>query len=215
MADVTRFERNKWLFKEDFEKIQKAKILVFGVGGVGSYCVDCLYRSGVQDITIVDKDRYDITNQNRQIGSEAVGEVKVQELARRFPGITAIEQNVDQEWVEKFDFEPYDIVLDCIDDIPAKVAIAKKVWQKLIVSCGSGKKIETTQIQVSNIWKVEGDKFCRKYKEALKKQRFSKRIMAVHSKETPRCIELGSFVGVTGAFGLCMCSETIKKIIER
>lgn len=210
-----RFERCRMLFGEDFAKIEQANILILGVGGVGSYCLDCLYRSGVKQITIVDKDRFEITNQNRQIGSDALGELKVQTLAKRYPGVTPIETTIDALWIEQFDFEPFDIVLDCIDDIPAKVEIAKKVWQKLIVSCGSGKKIETTQIQVSNIWKVEGDKFCRKYKEALKKQRFSKRILAVHSKETPKCIELGSFVGVTGAFGLSMCSEAIKKIIGK
>ena len=70
-----RFERCKMLFgEEDFAKLQQAKILILGVGGVGSYALDCLYRSGVSDITILDYDTFDETNQNRQIGSEAVGE---------------------------------------------------------------------------------------------------------------------------------------------
>ncbi|HIQ27877.1 MAG TPA: tRNA threonylcarbamoyladenosine dehydratase, partial [Sulfurovum sp.] len=69
-----RFERCKMLFgEENFSKIQASKILILGVGGVGSYALDCLYRSGVTDITILDFDVYDETNQNRQIGSEAVG----------------------------------------------------------------------------------------------------------------------------------------------
>ena len=64
-----RFERCRMLFgNEDFKKIQAAKILILGVGGVGSYALDCLYRSGVNDITILDYDTYDETNRNRQIG---------------------------------------------------------------------------------------------------------------------------------------------------
>jgi len=77
-----RFERCRMLMGDDFEKLRKAKILLLGVGGVGGFCLDCLVRSGVEDITIVDFDRFDITNQNRQIGSEKVGAVKVD---RRHP----------------------------------------------------------------------------------------------------------------------------------
>ena len=63
-----RFQRCRELFGDDFNKIANAKVIILGVGGVGSYVLDCLYRSGVQNITIVDFDRFDITNQNRQIG---------------------------------------------------------------------------------------------------------------------------------------------------
>jgi len=91
-----RFQRCELLFgAEDFAKIQKAKILILGVGGVGSYALDCLYRSGVSDITIIDYDRFDETNQNRQIGSEAVGELKVEVLKKLYPTITPINQKMD------------------------------------------------------------------------------------------------------------------------
>ncbi|MBU1643315.1 ThiF family adenylyltransferase, partial [bacterium] len=65
-----RFERSRMLFGDGFKQIEEAKILLLGVGGVGSYCLDCLYRSGVRDITIVDFDTYDESNQNRQMWSE-------------------------------------------------------------------------------------------------------------------------------------------------
>ena len=122
-----RFERCRMLFGDNnFEKLQNAKILILGVGGVGSYALDCLYRSGVSDITILDFDVYDETNQNRQIGSEAVGEVKVERLQTLYPGVKTIHQRMDMAWVEAFDFEPYDIVIDAADTTKVKIEVAKK-----------------------------------------------------------------------------------------
>ena len=66
-----QYDRLKLLLDDDFKKLQDAKVLLLGVGGVGSFCLDCLYRSGVKDITIVDFDTYDKTNQNRQMWSSA------------------------------------------------------------------------------------------------------------------------------------------------
>jgi len=208
-----RYDRCRALFGDDFEKIKKAKVLLLGVGGVGSFCLDCLYRSGVSDITIVDFDRYDITNQNRQIGSEFVGEKKVEVLKRLYPSIKAIEAKVDQNWIEDFDFSKYDIVLDAIDDIKAKIALAKKVSNKLISSTGSARKCDPTKIKVDSIWKTYGDPFAKKIRYELKKSGFNGDFLAIFSPESPICKDKGSFVGVTGAFGLALCSEGIKKLI--
>ena len=207
-----RFERCRTLFGKDFQKIQRAKVLILGVGGVGSFALDCLYRSGVGSITIVDFDRYDITNQNRQIGSEALGEVKVDVLANLYPGIKKIAAKIDNEWVENFDFEPYDIVIDAIDDLKAKVAIAKKCAPKLISSMGSAKKCDPTKIEATSIWKTHGDPFARKFRNELKKAGFRGDFLAIFSPETPLCKEKGSFVGVTGAFGLALCAKTIERL---
>ena len=207
-----RFERCRTLFGDDFEKIQKAKVLILGVGGVGSFALDCLYRSGVKDITIVDFDTYDVTNQNRQIGSEAVGEVKVDVLARLYPGIKKIDAKIDNEWVENFDFDPYDVVIDAIDDLKAKVAVAKKCYPKLISSMGSAKKCDPTKIEAASIWKTHGDPFARKFRNELKRAGFKGDFLAIFSPEEPLCKEKGSFVGVTGAFGLALCSKTIERL---
>ena len=102
-----RYSRVRRVFGEDFEKLQRAKILLLGIGGVGSPCLDALYRTGISDITIVDFDTYDVTNQNRQLGSEAVGEVKVLHMASLYKGVTPVEAKVTPAWVENFDFEPY------------------------------------------------------------------------------------------------------------
>ncbi len=210
-----RYERCRMLFgKEDFAKLQAASVIILGVGGVGSYALDCLYRSGVGDITILDYDRYDITNQNRQIGSEAVGESKTARLASLYPGIKAIEQQMDLAWLESFDFSPYDLIIDAADTTRIKIELAKREYKKLLMSLGSAKRYDSTQIEVASIWKSHGDALGRKIRNELKKAKFDRNFTVVFSPEQAKCKEKGSFVGVTGTFGLTLCSEAIKRIIH-
>jgi len=211
-----RFERCRMLFgEEDFKKIQSAKILILGIGGVGSYALDCLYRSGVSDITILDYDTYDETNQNRQIGSEAVGESKIETLAKLYPGIHAIHQQMTMVWVESFDFDPYDIIIDAADTTKVKIELAKKEYKKVIMSVGSAKRFETNKIEVASIWKTHGDALARKIRNELKKAKFDRNFTVVFSPEEDRCKDKGSCVAVTGAFGLTICSEVIKRILKK
>lgn len=209
-----RYARARILFGEDFGKLQKAKILLLGVGGVGSFCLDCLYRSGVTDVTIVDFDVYDETNQNRQMWSELhEGEPKVLALKEHYPEVTAINVRIDKAWIESFDFEPYDLVLDAIDDTQAKVALAQKCYRKLISSFGSAKRLDPTKIEVDTIWKSHGDRFGSKIRYELKKRKFNKKYTVIFSSEPVRVTEKGSFMGVTAAFGLTMASVAIRRIL--
>jgi tRNA A37 threonylcarbamoyladenosine dehydratase len=200
--------------EEDFAKLQKTKILILGIGGVGSYALDCLYRSGVKDITILDYDTYDETNQNRQIGSEAIGESKIDTLTKLYPGIQAIHQQMTMVWVESFDFSPYDIIIDAADTTKVKIELAKKEYKKLIMSVGSAKRFETNKIEVASIWKTHGDALARKIRNELKKAKFDRNFTVVFSPEEDKCKDKGSCVAVTGAFGLTICSEVIKRIIK-
>jgi len=209
-----KFTRCKMLFGKNFEKLQNAKIIILGVGGVGSFALDCLYRSGVENITIVDYDTYDITNQNRQIGSDALGEIKVEHLKTLYPKVTTLNKKIDREWIDKFNFDQYDLILDAIDDIDAKVHLIKSYHKKMITSAGSAKRVDTTKIEYINIFKTYNDPFVKKLRERLKKERFHKSYKVIFSSENPKCKEMGSFVGVTGAFGLTMCSITINKILN-
>ncbi|BCD67695.1 tRNA threonylcarbamoyladenosine dehydratase [Nitratiruptor sp. YY09-18] len=209
-----RYDRCKKLFGDSFAKLQNAKVLILGVGGVGSFALDCLYRSGVKDITIVDFDRYEESNQNRQIGSENIGEIKVDILAKLYPGIKKIHTRIDNEWVENFDFEEYDVVLDCIDDVQAKVAVAKKCAHKLIASMGSARRVDPTHIQSTSIWKTYGDPFAKKIRYELKRNGFDKDFLAIFSPEQPKSQDKGSFVGVTGSFGLAICAKAIEWIVD-
>ena len=210
-----RFERCRMLFgEEDFAKIQKSKILILGVGGVGSYALDCLYRSGVTDITILDYDTFDETNRNRQIGSDAVGEVKVEALEKLYPGVKTINQQMDMAWVAEFDFEPYDLVIDAADTTKVKIEVAKKCFKKLIMALGSAKRYDANKIEVASIWKTHGDALARKIRNELKKAKFDRNFTVVFSPEEDKCKEKGSCVAVTGAVGLTVCSEAIKRILK-
>lgn len=208
-----RYDRIKLLLNDDFDKLQNAKILLLGVGGVGSFCLDCLSRSGVKNITIVDFDTFDETNQNRQMWSELhKDELKVQALQKHYPHAMIINQRIDEEWVWNFDFDEYDLVLDAIDDTKAKLALAQKCYKKLISSFGSAKRLDPTQIKVDDIWKSYGDKFGSKIRYELRKRGFKKKYKVIFSSEEAIVKEKGSFVGVTASFGLTMCSEAIKFI---
>ena len=211
-----QYDRLKLLLGDDFEKLKDAKVLLLGVGGVGSFCLDCLYRSGVKDITIVDFDNYDKTNQNRQMWSELhEGQSKVEALKEHYPELKVINKRIDEEWVWAFDFEPYDVVLDAIDDRNAKLALAQKCYKKLISSFGSAKRLDPTKVQVSDIWKSYGDKFGSKIRYELKKRGFKKKYTVIFSSEEVVTKEKGSFMGVTATFGLVMCAEAIKAIRNR
>lgn len=215
---IDRYTRSRILFGNAFEHIQNKKVIVFGVGGVGGFVVDCLYRSGLKNITIVDKDCFDVTNQNRQIGSEHLNMPKVEVLAQIYEGITPIQERVDKVFLTQFDIMKFDYIIDAIDDIYAKVEIAKiasnKPFGKYIVSTGSAKKLNPLQIQVSSIWKTYGDKFARKFRDHLKKADIKKPFKAVFSPEVPKCKNLGSFSAVTASFGLTIASEIIQHIIK-
>ncbi len=199
--------------EENFKKLQTSKILILGVGGVGSYALDCLYRSGVGDITILDFDVYDETNQNRQIGSEAVGAVKVERLKDLYPEITTVNQRMDMAWVEAFDFDPYDLVIDAADTTKVKIEVAKKCYKKLIMALGSAKRYDASKVEVASIWKTYGDALARKIRNELKKAKFDRNFTVVFSPEDDKCKEKGSCVAVTGTVGLTVCSEVIKRII--
>ena len=208
--------RLKLLFEDDFSKLQNANIIILGVGGVGSFCLDCLMRSGVTNITIVDYDTYDVTNQNRQMWSELhCSELKVEALKKHYPEVKIINKRIDEQWVWDFDFDTYDLVLDAIDDTKAKLAIAQKCHKKLISSFGGAKRIDASQVKVDDIWKTYGDKFGSKIRYELRKRGFKKKYKVVFSSEEARVKEKGSFMGVTATFGLMMCSEAVKKLLKK
>ncbi len=208
-----KYDRVKKLFHNDFEKLKNSKILLIGVGGVGGYCLDSLQRTGLTNITIVDFDKFDITNQNRQIGSEYIGEYKVHIFKKLYPSVTPICKKITPSWVDNFDFSCYDLIIDAIDDIPSKVALANKNYKNFISSCGGANRVDPTQITIDSIWKTINDPFAKKFRYELKKSGFQNKFDVVFSKELPKkCKELGSFVGVTGTMGLTLCSLAIRKL---
>lgn len=212
---MDRLDRCRKVFREDFPKLEAASVLILGGGGVGSFALDCLYRSGIGKITIVDRDTFDVTNQNRQIGSEHLGEVKIEVFKRLYPGIEGIYADVTRGFIEAFDFEPYDLVIDAIDDIFSKVALAKKIAPKLLSSSGSARKKDFFSIKAASIWEAQGDRLLSKFKRELKRAGFKGDFQVVYSSEAVHFRELGSFVGVTGAFGLALCSLAAQTLVDK
>ncbi len=210
-----KYEKCKMLFGNDFNKLLNANIIILGVGGVGGYALDCLYKSGVTNITIVDFDTFDETNQNRQIGSEAIGANKVEHLKTLYPCISIINKRIDVNWIKDTDLSSYDFILDAIDDIYPKIELIKKYHKKLISTSGSANRIDPTKIEYISIWKTYNDPFIRKIRNYLKKDNFKSNFKIIFSGENPLNKAKGSFVGVTGTFGLTMCSIAINKILSK
>jgi tRNA A37 threonylcarbamoyladenosine dehydratase len=181
---------------------------------ISSYYKKLISTAGSANITIVDFDTFDITNQNRQIGSDAIGENKVTHLQTLYPKINIINQRIDVNWIDDFNMEPFDLILDAIDDIKPKVELIRRYYKKLISTAGSAKRIDSLKIEYIDIFKTYNDPFIKKIREELKKIKFNKKFKVIFSSEAPISKEMGSFVGVTGSFGLAMCSVTINKLYK-
>ncbi|MCT7561189.1 ThiF family adenylyltransferase [Aliarcobacter butzleri] len=212
-----KYDRTIKLFgQETFDKFKDVKLILFGVGGIGSFALDALYNTGITNITIVDFDTYEDSNMNRQLGSHGnIGRIKVQVLKEKYPEVTPIHVKVTPEWIDNFDFSSYDYILDAIDDIKPKVHLIKKHFTKVISTSGGAKRIDATKLEYISIWDTYNDQFIKKVRTELKNQGFKKKFKVVFSSEVPLCVEKGSFEGVTASFGLMMASVTVQKLLKK
>ncbi|MFY9089433.1 tRNA threonylcarbamoyladenosine dehydratase [Arcobacter aquimarinus] len=212
-----QYDRTKKLFgNEIFETFQNTKLILLGVGGVGSFALDALYNTGITNITIVDFDNYEESNMNRQMGSHGnIGRIKVEALKEKYPNVTPIHVKITPEWIDNFDFSSYDYILDAIDDVKPKVHLIKKHFTKVISTSGGAKRIDPSKIEYISIWDTYNDPFIKKIRTELKNQGFKKKFKVIFSSELPMCLEKGSFEGVTGSFGLMMASVTVQKLIKK
>ena len=212
-----QYDRTIKLFGEEkFNKFKDVKLILLGVGGVGSFALDALYNTGIKNITIVDFDTYEESNMNRQLGSVGnVGRVKVDALNERYPEVTAIHAKVTPEWIDNFDFSEYNYILDAIDDVKPKVHLIKRYYTKVITTSGAAKRIDPSKIEYKSIWDTYNDPFIKKIRNQLKEEGFKRKFKVIFSSEDPKCIEKGSFEGVTGSFGLMMASVTMQKLLRK
>ncbi|EAH6260896.1 tRNA threonylcarbamoyladenosine dehydratase [Campylobacter upsaliensis] len=212
-----RYTRVKWLVgDENYEKISRTRVLIFGLGGVGGICTDALFRTGFTKLTLIDADSFETTNLNRQIHSEHIGENKAEVFAKIYQaqGIVA---KVDEEFLGTFDLSQFDLIIDAIDDIPAKVALANKIdfkKQIFISSTGGARKLDPTLIKTTSIFKTYGDALAKKFRYELRKSGFKGDFDVVFSNEEAKCKNLGSFMGVTASFGLALASLALKKVLN-
>ena len=235
MAD--QFSRTELLFgKEAMQKLANAKVAVFGIGGVGGYAVEALARSGVGALDLIDNDRVDITNINRQIIAtmDTIGEYKTDVAAKRVLQInpelrvTARRTFFLPETADQFDFSEYDYVIDAIDTVAGKIALilkAKEAGTPVISSMGAGNKTDPTRFRVADIYETSVCPLAKVMRRELKKRGIEK-LKVVYSTEpamTPlenaapeegssRRQVPGSNAFVPSVAGLIIAGEVIKDI---
>ena len=230
-----RHLRQEMLFGEGAtERLRACHVAVFGIGGVGSYAVEALARSGVGELTLVDGDLYAESNFNRQLYAteETLGMAKVTAAAKRIalidPFISVHERQMFflPENASEIDFSVFDYVVDAVDTVAAKAAIAECAYRAGVpaISCmGTGNKTDPTRFRVADIYKTEGCPLARAVRTALRK-RGVPRLKAVFSSEEPFAAQreidekTGKPVPASCAFvppvaGMILAGEAVKDLL--
>ena len=191
------FHRSRLLMGDaPLQRLHDIRVILFGVGGVGSWCAESLVRSGVKHLTIVDSDRVNISNVNRQLmaTTQTVGQVKVEMLKERLLSInpeaeiTAIQDIYNAENSETFKLNEYDVIIDAIDSLAEKAHLlltASRTDALLYSSMGAALKMDPTRIQVAEFMKVRGCPLGRALRKKMKHQKVrpAKKFLCVYSDE--------------------------------
>lgn len=214
------FNRTRLLLgDEKMNTLDQCRVIIFGVGGVGSWCAEGLVRSGVTHITVVDSDRVCITNVNRQMMATAntIGMVKVEALKDRLKEINpeveieAIQAIYSEETASQFNLDSYDYVIDAIDSLKDKAALilhATRSKAKFFSSMGAALKLDPTKIEVAEFWKVKGCPLARALRQRFKKRKEfpKKKFLCVFSEEVLSNVGKESSCGTDR----CVCPKTEK-----
>lgn len=194
---LNQFSRTELLFGKDaMEGLEKARVAVFGIGGVGGYTVEALARSGVGEIDLIDDDKVCLTNINRQIIAtrKTVGKYKVDVMKERILEINPkaivhthqcffLPENVDE-----FEFDKYDYIVDAVDTVTAKIELvlqANKHNVPIISAMGAGNKMDPTRFEVADIYDTSICPLAKVMRRELRKREV-KSLKVVYSKEEPR-----------------------------
>ncbi|MDE6647618.1 MAG: tRNA threonylcarbamoyladenosine dehydratase [Prevotella sp.] len=223
------FQRAELLLgSETMELMAQQRVIIFGVGGVGSWCAEALVRTGIRQLTIVDFDRVDITNVNRQLmaTTQTIGQVKVEALKERLLSINpdaeiiALQQVFSEETAADFYLDSYDYIIDAIDSLKDKallILMACQTKARFFSSMGAALKLNPTKIQVAEFWKVKGDPLARALRNRFKKDKcFPRRkFQCVYSDEVVSTTNgKGSLVQITATFGMTLASLVIGDILN-
>ncbi len=218
---------------EQVNKIKNAKVIVFGVGGVGGFCVESLVRSGISDITVVDNDTINISNINRQLIAlhSTIGLNKVDVISDRIKDINPMcnvtKYNIfyNKDTYHLIDLTKYDYIIDCIDTISAKIEIAKVAYFndiKLISSMGTGNRLDPSTFSIMDVFKTNYDPVAKVMRYELKKRNIKKlkvlcsNSQSIKRKEDPN-LDIrtpGSISFVPSVAGLLITSHVINEIIN-
>ncbi|WP_243348127.1 ThiF family adenylyltransferase [Parabacteroides sp. FAFU027] len=190
------FQRTELLLgKDSMSKLAQKRVIIFGIGGVGSWCAESLVRSGISNLTIVDSDRVCVTNINRQLlaTTQTVGQVKTDVLKQRLleinpkAEITALQKIYSKETHDSFELENYDYIIDAIDSLENKVHLIRKATETnatLFSSMGAALKVDPTRIRVAEFWKVDGCPLGAMLRRKIRKgEKLKKKFLCVYSDE--------------------------------
>ena len=228
-AAPNRFQRTRMLIGDEaVQVLGRAKVLVFGVGGVGGYVCDALARAGVGRIDVVDKDVVDITNINRQIiaTTDTIGMPKVDVCRARLQAINpAVECEARKcfylpETSDSFDFKKYDYIVDAVDNVTAKIDIickAKEAETPVISSMGTGNKLDPTAFRIADIEKTKVCPLAKVVRKELR-NRGVRGVKVLYSEEEP--LKSGNRTPASISFvpscaGLIIAGEVIKDLIKK
>lgn len=224
---MSQFERFELLVKDRINDIKTKKVLVIGLGGVGSYAVEGLIRSGISDITIVDNDTISITNLNRQLMTyhNNIGKYKTDEIEKRILDINPkckikkITKFITIDNINELFNDDYDYIVDACDTVTIKlelIRISKRKNIKLISCMGTGNKMDPSKLKIMDIRKTSYDPLAKIIRKMIKSEKINGKVMVVCSDEVgytnvKDIIPSNSFVPATA--GLLCASYIINDIV--
>lgn len=229
------FQRTELLIGDEaMKRLRSKRVIIFGVGGVGSWCAESLIRSGIRQLTIVDSDVVCESNINRQLmaTTKTIGQAKVDVLRERLLSInpnaeiTALQQVFNEETADSFHMDNYDYVIDAIDSLKDKallILMACKENVGFFSSMGAALKMDSTRIRVTEFWKVSGDPLARALRKRFKHngQYPSRKFLCVYSDEllqnqrekTDR--GNGTLVHITAIFGFTLAGLIVQDAVQK
>ena len=222
----TRF--TMMLNEEQTKKLFSSRIIVFGVGGVGGSLVNMLVRSGIQNLDVVDFDKIDITNINRQLIANVgnIGELKVDEIEKQMKSINP-EINIkkhplklDEITIKNFDFTQFDYIVDCIDDVNAKKLLIKKAKEldvPILCAMGAGNRYsEIPQFEITDISKTSYDKLAKIIRKFCVEERIKKLEVCYTKQKSLKfdCKTIGSVVYYPMNMASVMCARVINNLLK-
>ena len=225
------FSRSEALLgAEAMQNLRTKRVIIFGIGGVGSWCAECLIRTGLTHLTIVDGDSVQPSNLNRQLPATqaTIGQPKVEALKARLLDINpkaeiiALNEMVNGEWLQANGLEGYDYVIDAIDSVNDKtdlILYASRVRGcKTFSSMGAALRFDPTQVTTGELMSIKGDALAKAVRARMKRIGLhpNKRIRCVYSTEqAQRCETRGSLMQVTAVFGLSLASMVINDLRKK
>lgn len=218
------------LGNEALEILKNKTVLVVGIGGVGSFCVEALARTGIGHLILVDKDKVESSNINRQLLAtmETIDQVKVAVMKKRIQTLNP-ECKVDMydcfydcSMDEKIFSQKIDFVIDCIDSIKSKQDLAMACIQKdipFLSSMGTARRLDPSKLEIMELEKTSYDPIAKRMRNWKRKNKIRNKIWVVCSTEPPRPVEAGkplpSMIFVPASAGLLLASECVKKLINK